>query len=118
MVHGQQEVQPSIPLGRNWSKFPENMSQRDRIKIPYDNQQRLESHQAVQNPGGEGNQEKGESSHYLIYTRTADPDRVTQIPSGSQEEAKPALQWLHTIQEAADQWPRVTIIHHARTFPG
>ncbi|MBW0538202.1 hypothetical protein O181_077917 [Austropuccinia psidii MF-1] len=26
MEHGQQEVQLSIPLGRNWSKFPEDMS--------------------------------------------------------------------------------------------
>ncbi|MBW0561572.1 hypothetical protein O181_101287 [Austropuccinia psidii MF-1] len=26
MEHGQQEVQPSIPLGRAWRKFPEDMS--------------------------------------------------------------------------------------------
>ncbi|MBW0518208.1 hypothetical protein O181_057923 [Austropuccinia psidii MF-1] len=30
MEHGQ-EVQPRIPLGRTWSKFPEDMSQRDRL---------------------------------------------------------------------------------------
>ncbi|MBW0560656.1 hypothetical protein O181_100371 [Austropuccinia psidii MF-1] len=36
----------------------------------------LESHQAVQNPGGEGKQDKGESSHYSSYRRTADPDRA------------------------------------------
>ncbi|MBW0533478.1 hypothetical protein O181_073193 [Austropuccinia psidii MF-1] len=75
MEHGQQEVQPIIPLGRNWSKLPEDMSQRDRLQRPYDNHQRLESHQAVQTPGGEGNQDKGESSHYKRYRRTADPDR-------------------------------------------
>ncbi|MBW0497283.1 hypothetical protein O181_036998 [Austropuccinia psidii MF-1] len=35
MEHGQQEVQPSIPLGRKWSKFPEDMSQSDRLQRPY-----------------------------------------------------------------------------------
>ncbi|MBW0470581.1 hypothetical protein O181_010296 [Austropuccinia psidii MF-1] len=70
MEHGQQEVQPSIPLGRTWSKLPEDMFQR-----PYGNHQRLEPHQEVQTPGGEGNQDKGESSHYPSYRRTANPDR-------------------------------------------
>ncbi|MBW0563256.1 hypothetical protein O181_102971 [Austropuccinia psidii MF-1] len=36
MEHGKQEVQPSIPLSRTWSKFPEDMSQRDTIKRSYD----------------------------------------------------------------------------------
>ncbi|MBW0503651.1 hypothetical protein O181_043366 [Austropuccinia psidii MF-1] len=76
MEHGQQEVQPSITLGRTWSKFPEDMSQRDRLQRPYSNHQRLDSHQEVQTPGGEGNQDKRESSHYPSYRRTADPDRV------------------------------------------
>ncbi|MBW0468931.1 hypothetical protein O181_008646 [Austropuccinia psidii MF-1] len=76
MEHGQQEVQPSISLGRTWSKFPEDMSQRDRLQRPYGNHQRLESHQEVQTPGGEGNHNKGESSHYPRYKRTADPDRA------------------------------------------
>ncbi|MBW0585635.1 hypothetical protein O181_125350 [Austropuccinia psidii MF-1] len=30
MEHEEQEVQPSILLGRTWSKLPEDMSQRDR----------------------------------------------------------------------------------------
>ncbi|MBW0508472.1 hypothetical protein O181_048187 [Austropuccinia psidii MF-1] len=60
MEHGQQEVQPSNPLGRTWSKFPEDLSQRDRLQGPYGNHQRLESYQAVQTPGGKGNQDKGE----------------------------------------------------------
>ncbi|MBW0498384.1 hypothetical protein O181_038099 [Austropuccinia psidii MF-1] len=47
MDHGQQEVQPSIPLGRTWSKFPEDMSQRDILQRPHGNHQRMESHQAV-----------------------------------------------------------------------
>ncbi|MBW0545293.1 hypothetical protein O181_085008 [Austropuccinia psidii MF-1] len=57
MEHGQQEVQPGISLGRTWSKLPEDVSQRDRIQRPYNNHQRLESHQAVQTPGGEGKQD-------------------------------------------------------------
>ncbi|MBW0492006.1 hypothetical protein O181_031721 [Austropuccinia psidii MF-1] len=32
MEHGQQDAQPSIPLGRSWSKLPEEMSQRDRLQ--------------------------------------------------------------------------------------
>ncbi|MBW0495857.1 hypothetical protein O181_035572 [Austropuccinia psidii MF-1] len=76
MEHGQQEVQAGIPLGRTWRKFPEDLSQRDRLQIPYGNNQRLESYQAVQTPGGEGKQDKGESSHYQSYRRTADPDRA------------------------------------------
>ncbi|MBW0493129.1 hypothetical protein O181_032844 [Austropuccinia psidii MF-1] len=71
MEHGQQEVQPSISLGRTWSKLPEDMSQR-----PYANHQRLETHQPVQTPGGEGNQDEGESCHYPSYRRTAEPDRA------------------------------------------
>ncbi|MBW0474525.1 hypothetical protein O181_014240 [Austropuccinia psidii MF-1] len=76
MEHGQQEVQPSIPLGRNCSKFPEDISQRDKFQRPYGNYQILESHQAAQTPGGEGNQDKGESSHYPSYRRTAEPHRA------------------------------------------
>ncbi|MBW0469699.1 hypothetical protein O181_009414 [Austropuccinia psidii MF-1] len=30
------------------------------------------------------------------------------------EQAKSALQWLHTIQKPTDQWPRVTILHKPR----
>ncbi|MBW0548525.1 hypothetical protein O181_088240 [Austropuccinia psidii MF-1] len=67
MEHGQQEVQTGIPLGRAWSKFPEDLSQRDRLQRPYGNHQRLESHKAVQTPGGEGKKDKGESSHSPSY---------------------------------------------------
>ncbi|MBW0465234.1 hypothetical protein O181_004949 [Austropuccinia psidii MF-1] len=52
MKNGQQEVQPSIPLGKTWGKLPEDMSQSDRPQRPY-----------------------GESSHYPSYRRTTDPDR-------------------------------------------
>ncbi|MBW0466702.1 hypothetical protein O181_006417 [Austropuccinia psidii MF-1] len=75
MEHGQQEVQTGIPLGRTWSKLPEYLSQRDRLQRPDGNYQSLESHQAVQTPGGEGKEDKGESSNYASYRRTAEPDR-------------------------------------------
>ncbi|MBW0463897.1 hypothetical protein O181_003612 [Austropuccinia psidii MF-1] len=35
----------------------------------------MESHQAFQTPGGEGKQDKVESSHYPSCRRTADPGR-------------------------------------------
>ncbi|MBW0502629.1 hypothetical protein O181_042344 [Austropuccinia psidii MF-1] len=76
MEHGQQEVQPRIPLGRTWSKLTEDMSQRDTLQRPYGNHQRLEPHKVVQIPGGEGNQDKGESSHSTSFKRTAEPDRA------------------------------------------
>ncbi|MBW0535419.1 hypothetical protein O181_075134 [Austropuccinia psidii MF-1] len=76
MEHGQQEVQPGIPLGRTWSEFPEDVSQRDRPQRPYGNLQGLKSHQEVQTPGGEGNQDKGQSTHYSRYRRTANPERA------------------------------------------
>ncbi|MBW0497607.1 hypothetical protein O181_037322 [Austropuccinia psidii MF-1] len=75
MVHGKQDVQPGIPLGRTCSKLPEDLSQRNRLQRPYGNHQMLESHQAVQTPGGVGKQVKGESSHYPSYRRRADQDR-------------------------------------------
>ncbi|MBW0466552.1 hypothetical protein O181_006267 [Austropuccinia psidii MF-1] len=76
MENGQQEVQPGIPLGRTWSKLPEDFSRRDRLQRPYGNHQRLEFHQAVQNAGGEGKTYKGESSHYPGNRRAADPDNA------------------------------------------
>ncbi|MBW0573199.1 hypothetical protein O181_112914, partial [Austropuccinia psidii MF-1] len=76
MEHGQQEVQPGILLGRTWRKLPEDLSQRDRLQRPYGNHQRLVSHQEVQPPGGEGKQDKGESSHYPSYGRKTNPDRA------------------------------------------
>ncbi|MBW0531660.1 hypothetical protein O181_071375 [Austropuccinia psidii MF-1] len=76
MEHGQQEFQPGIPLGRKWSKFPEDMSQRYRLQRAHGNHQRLEYHQAYHTHGGEGKQDNGESSHYPSYRRTADPDKA------------------------------------------
>ncbi|MBW0499591.1 hypothetical protein O181_039306 [Austropuccinia psidii MF-1] len=39
--NGQQEVQPSIQLGRTWSKLPEDICQRDRLQRPSVHHQRL-----------------------------------------------------------------------------
>ncbi|MBW0549054.1 hypothetical protein O181_088769 [Austropuccinia psidii MF-1] len=118
MEHGQQEVQPGIPLGRTWSKFPDDLSQRDRLQRPYGNHQSLESHQAVQNTEGEDKQDKGESSHYPSYRKKLTQTGHTKIASGSQEAGKLSVQWLHTILKPTYQWPRVTILHNTRRFPG
>ncbi|MBW0472133.1 hypothetical protein O181_011848 [Austropuccinia psidii MF-1] len=61
--NGQQEVQDSITLGITWSKFPEVMSERDTLQRSYGNHQKMESQKDFQTPGGEGNQDKGKSSH-------------------------------------------------------
>ncbi|MBW0477699.1 hypothetical protein O181_017414 [Austropuccinia psidii MF-1] len=76
MKHRQQQVQHSITLGRTWRKLPEDMSQRDTLQRSYGNHQSMESQQAVQTPGGEGNQDKGKSSHYPSYRKTLEPDRA------------------------------------------
>ncbi|MBW0503507.1 hypothetical protein O181_043222 [Austropuccinia psidii MF-1] len=52
------------------------MSQRDLLQRPYGNHQRMQSHQEVQTPGEERNQDKGESRHYPSYRRTAEPERA------------------------------------------
>ncbi|MBW0473756.1 hypothetical protein O181_013471 [Austropuccinia psidii MF-1] len=75
MEHGQQEVQPSITLGRTWRNFPEDMSQRDILHRYYCNHKRMESKQAFQTRG-EGSQDKGKSSHYPSYRRTIEPERA------------------------------------------
>ncbi|MBW0508717.1 hypothetical protein O181_048432 [Austropuccinia psidii MF-1] len=80
MEHEQQEVQPRTQLGRTWSKLQEDMSQRNTLQRPYGNHQRMEPHQEVQSRGQEGNQDKGESSHYPSYQKTAEPDRAYSDP--------------------------------------
>ncbi|MBW0552875.1 hypothetical protein O181_092590 [Austropuccinia psidii MF-1] len=108
MEHGQQEVQPGISLGSTWSKFPEDLSKRDRLQRPYDNHKRLESHQAVQTPGGEGKQDKGESSHYPSYRRKTVPDRAYSY----------SFRLTRSRLKPTDQWPRVTILHNTRKLTG
>ncbi|MBW0491078.1 hypothetical protein O181_030793 [Austropuccinia psidii MF-1] len=50
-------------------------NKRDRLQRPYGNHQRLEYYQTVQTLGGEGKQDKGESSCYPSFRRTTDLDR-------------------------------------------
>ncbi|MBW0477355.1 hypothetical protein O181_017070 [Austropuccinia psidii MF-1] len=76
MRRGQEEVQPSIILGRTWRKFPEDLSERDTVQRSYGNHQRMEYQQEVQTPGGEGNQDKGKSSQYQSYRITIEQDRT------------------------------------------
>ncbi|MBW0475807.1 hypothetical protein O181_015522 [Austropuccinia psidii MF-1] len=75
MEHGQHKLQPSPTLGRTWSKFQQDIYQRDTLQRLYGNHQSMESQQQVQNPGGEGDQDKGKSSHFPRYRRTNEPDR-------------------------------------------
>ncbi|MBW0514100.1 hypothetical protein O181_053815 [Austropuccinia psidii MF-1] len=90
------------------------MSQRDTLKISNVNSQRIQFHQAVQHTGGEGNQDKAESSHYPSYRRMAEADmapsdsfRITKIrPTQFSSGFKP---FRNSISG-----PRVTILHNAR----
>ncbi|MBW0522541.1 hypothetical protein O181_062256 [Austropuccinia psidii MF-1] len=110
MKHGQQEVQPSIPLGRTCRKFPEDMSQRDRPQRPYGNHQSLESHQAVQTPGG-----KGESSHYPSYRRTAEQERAYSDSFRLKRSKPNQLSGGFTpFRNQQISEPRVTILHNPR----
>ncbi|MBW0498309.1 hypothetical protein O181_038024 [Austropuccinia psidii MF-1] len=84
MEHGQQEVQPSIPLGRTFSKFPKDMSQRDRLQSPYCNCQRLEAHQEVQTPAVRANRIRENQATIQAIEEQLTQTGHTQIPSGSQ----------------------------------
>ncbi|MBW0495579.1 hypothetical protein O181_035294 [Austropuccinia psidii MF-1] len=79
-------------LTSHWAELGERFKKiclkKDILQRTYGNNPRLESHQKFQTSGGKGNQDKGESSHYQSYRRTADPHRNTQIPSGSQRVGK------------------------------
>ncbi|MBW0492387.1 hypothetical protein O181_032102 [Austropuccinia psidii MF-1] len=74
MENGQQELQPIIKMGRTCKRFSENISHRDTLQRSYGNHQKMESQQEVQTPGGEGNQEKGKSSHYPSHRRRTEPE--------------------------------------------
>ncbi|MBW0511393.1 hypothetical protein O181_051108 [Austropuccinia psidii MF-1] len=113
MQNGQQEVQPSIPLGGTWSKFPEDMSQRDTLQRPYGNDQRLQPHQEVQTTRREGNQDKEESSHYPSYRRTAEPDRAYydsfRITRSIQNQLSSGLTPLRNQRFSCQESPSFTI---------
>ncbi|MBW0535859.1 hypothetical protein O181_075574 [Austropuccinia psidii MF-1] len=88
MDHGQQEVQFGISLGRTWTKLPEHLSQRDRLQRPYDNHQRLESHQAVWTPGGEGKQDKGGFTPFRNPQISGQESPFFTLPGGFQEKTR------------------------------
>ncbi|MBW0520272.1 hypothetical protein O181_059987 [Austropuccinia psidii MF-1] len=79
MEHGQQEVQPGIPLGRTWSKLPEDLSQRDRIQRPDGNHQSLQEKTRIQ----------GQKPQHLQpeeqRVRTNDPEAVRFGERSAQE---------------------------------
>ncbi|MBW0544362.1 hypothetical protein O181_084077, partial [Austropuccinia psidii MF-1] len=57
--------------------------------------------------------ELGESCHKICLKEIDIKDLMAH-----KEQAKSALQWLHTIQKPTYQWTRVTILHKSRKFPG
>ncbi|MBW0482975.1 hypothetical protein O181_022690 [Austropuccinia psidii MF-1] len=109
MEHGQQGPKPSIKLGITSRKLLEGMSQRAVLDRSYGNHQRMESQQAVQTCGGEGNQDKGEYSPYSSYIRAIEPDRAyyesfsltrrkpTRLPSSFTPFSQKKLPFLFTI---------------------
>ncbi|MBW0484689.1 hypothetical protein O181_024404 [Austropuccinia psidii MF-1] len=84
MEHGQKEVQPSITLSRTWRKLPEYMSQRDTLQISYCNNQRMESQQEVQTPGGVETRIKENEATIQAIEEKLSQTEPTLIPSGSQ----------------------------------
>ncbi|MBW0527101.1 hypothetical protein O181_066816 [Austropuccinia psidii MF-1] len=82
MENGQQEVQPRIPLRRTWRNIPDEMSQRDTLQRHYGNHQRKESHQAVQTPGGERNQERENQATIQAIEKQLNHKGPNLIPSG------------------------------------
>ncbi|MBW0477320.1 hypothetical protein O181_017035 [Austropuccinia psidii MF-1] len=84
MDHGQQEVKPSIRLGRNWSKLPEDISQRDIFYISYSNQKRMESQQEAQTPGGRATRIRDNKDTIQAIEEQLKQTDPTLIPSASQ----------------------------------
>ncbi|MBW0527473.1 hypothetical protein O181_067188 [Austropuccinia psidii MF-1] len=62
--------------GNNLEQAARGSVSKDRLQGPYGNHQRLESCQEIQTPGGNGQHNKGESSHYPSYRITVNPDRA------------------------------------------
>ncbi|MBW0517651.1 hypothetical protein O181_057366 [Austropuccinia psidii MF-1] len=84
MDNGQQEIQPSIKLGRTWSRLPEDMSPRDTLERAYGSSQRLESQQEVETTGGKGSQDNRESTNIKAIEEQLYHTMNTLIASGLQ----------------------------------
>ncbi|MBW0490528.1 hypothetical protein O181_030243 [Austropuccinia psidii MF-1] len=52
----------------------------------------------------------------MIINKGWNPTR--KFLQAHKDQAKSALQWLHTIHKPKGQWPRVTILHNPRRVPG
>ncbi|MBW0506681.1 hypothetical protein O181_046396 [Austropuccinia psidii MF-1] len=94
MEHGQQEVQRGIPLGRTWSKLPEDLSQRERLQRPYGSHQRfLQAHkeQAISASSGftpfRNQQISGQES--LLFTIPGSFQEKTRIQGQKQDHLQP-----------------------------
>ncbi|MBW0531048.1 hypothetical protein O181_070763 [Austropuccinia psidii MF-1] len=90
MDHGEQDVQPSITVGRTWRKFPEDMLQRDRLQDPM-----------------------VESSYYSSYRRTTDPDRAYsqsfRLTRGRPQQLSSGFKPLRNQQISVQESPFFTI---------
>ncbi|MBW0470212.1 hypothetical protein O181_009927 [Austropuccinia psidii MF-1] len=70
-----------MPLGITSRKLTEDTYQIDNLQRPYGNHQRMES----QTPGGEGNKNKGESSHYSSYCHRGSYESKSGLALRNQE---------------------------------
>ncbi|MBW0501963.1 hypothetical protein O181_041678 [Austropuccinia psidii MF-1] len=66
------------------------MSQRDTLQQPYENNQRLEPQQTVQDLKGEGIKYQGEKSHHPGYREAMEPERAYYDSFGLTRSGKPA----------------------------
>ncbi|MBW0464197.1 hypothetical protein O181_003912 [Austropuccinia psidii MF-1] len=88
----------------------------NRLQRPYGIYQTLESHQEVQTAGGEGKQDKGESSHYPSYRRTADPDRAysdsIRLKRSRPNQLSSGFKSFRNQQISGQELPLLTILGH------
>ncbi|MBW0502384.1 hypothetical protein O181_042099 [Austropuccinia psidii MF-1] len=84
MKNGHKKVQPSITLGRAWSKFPEDISQRDILHRSYGNYQMMQYQQEVQTPGGEETRIRENQATSQAIEEQLNQTGPSLISSGSQ----------------------------------
>ncbi|MBW0521916.1 hypothetical protein O181_061631 [Austropuccinia psidii MF-1] len=105
LENGQQEVQPSISLGRTWSKFLEDLSQRDRLQGPYGNHQRLESYQEAQTPRG------------TFQDKTRKQGKEKNLLQQEEERVRPYDPGAVGLGKGSTQEPEVAINHSKISSP-
>ncbi|MBW0549541.1 hypothetical protein O181_089256 [Austropuccinia psidii MF-1] len=82
--HGQQEVQPSISLGRTWSNLQEDLSQRDILQGPYGNTQGWNPTRHFRLLEARANRMRENQATIQAIEEQLTQTGPTQIPSGSQ----------------------------------